>query len=334
MRFSANKKFTVRPTSSVLPFGDRQSDPFAAGRQLDVEYVLDGTIRRVGDRIRVTAQLLNVKDSSTAWSFPFDEKYTDVLALEDSISEKVAKSILPQFSGEDEFLVKKRGTNNPQAFEAFMKARFYWNQMTEESFAKALKFYEEAVALDSKYALAYAAIAEYYIHLGIQCIRPFAEVSPRAKEAAEKAVRYDPNLSEAHAALGFAVVNADYNWEASVRHYRDALEVNPICVPAHFWLGTYYMQTRQFEKGRREIETTLEIEPKSIFLWHNLAWVYFNCGRLDDSLDLHRQIKETNPAYAYVSLSYSWVLRHARKLTKPLPKRVAPSRSRPKIRCI
>ena len=97
MRFSNVQKFIVRPTSVVLPFGKGKIDPFAAGKQLDVEYILDGTIRRIGDRIRVTAQLLNVNESATAWSFPFDEKYTDVLALEDSISEKVAKSILPQF---------------------------------------------------------------------------------------------------------------------------------------------------------------------------------------------------------------------------------------------
>jgi eukaryotic-like serine/threonine-protein kinase len=310
MRFSNVQKFIVRPTSSVLAFGDGKIDPFEAGKQLAVEYLLDGTIRRVGDRIRVTAQLLNVGESSTAWSFPFDEKYTDVLALEDSISEKVAKSILPQFSGEDAYMLKKRGTNNPQAFEAFMKARFYWNQMTEDSFAKAIKFYEEAVALDPEYALAFAAIAEYYIHLGIQCLRPFAECSQQAKEAAEKAIKYDPSLAEAHAGLGFAVINADYDWQASIAHYRDALEINPSSVPARFWLGTYYTQTRQYDKGRGEIEKALEIEPKSVFLWHNLAWVYFNSGRFDDSLKLHQEIKETYPAYVYVSLSYSWALRH------------------------
>ncbi|HEY8563485.1 MAG TPA: protein kinase [Pyrinomonadaceae bacterium] len=310
MRISNFRKFHVRPTSVVLAFGDGKTDPFEVGKQLDVEYLLDGTIRRVGDRIRVTAQLLNVQDSSTAWSFPFDEKYTDVLALEDSISEKVAKSILPQFSGDEARILQKRGTNNAEAFEAFMKARFYWNRMTEESFARAIQYYEKAVALDPEYALAYASIAEYYIHIGIQCLRPFAECSLRAKEAAEKAVKYDPSLAEAHAALGFAAVNVNYDWEGSVKHYRDALAIDPDNVTAQFWLGIHYIQTRRYEDAIRQIEKAVEIEPRSVFGWHNLAWDYFNYKRFDDSLRLHQEIKETYPAYVYVSLSYSWALRH------------------------
>jgi eukaryotic-like serine/threonine-protein kinase len=318
MRFSNLRKFIVRPTSCILSFGDGRTDPFAAGRELDVEYLLDGTIRRVGDRIRVTAQLLNVGEAATAWSFPFDEKYTDVLALEDSISEKVARSILPQFSGEDVRFLSKRATNNPQAFEAFMKGRFHWNRMTEDSFAKAILFYEEAVALDPEYAPAFAAIAEYYIHLGIQCLMPFAECSRRAKEAAEKAVKLDPTLAEAHAALGFAAINADYDWQASVEHYRHALQINPNSVTARFWLGVYYQQTRHFDDSLAELEKVLEIEPKSIFVWHNLAWLYFNSRRFDDSLKLHQQISETNPAYVYVALSYSWVLRHLGKFDEAI----------------
>ncbi len=310
MRFSNVQKFIVRPTSAVLAFGDAKIDPIAAGKQLDVEYVVDGTIRRVGDRIRVTAQLLNVSESATAWSFPFDEKYTDVFALEDSISKKAAKSILPQFSGEDARSLSKRGTNNLKAYEAFMKGRFYWNSMTETGFAKAIEFYEKAVALDPEYALAYTSIAEYYIHLGIQCIKPFAECSQRAKEAAEKAVKYDPSLAEAHAALGFALMNADYNWQAGLENFQRAVQINPNSVLAHFWLETYYIQNRRYDEALAELEKALAIEPKLLFLWHNLAWVYFNCRRFDDSIKIHQQIGETYSNYAFANLSYSWVLRH------------------------
>jgi serine/threonine protein kinase/Tfp pilus assembly protein PilF len=308
MRFSNVQKFIVRPTSVVLAFGNAKIDPFEAGRQLDAEYVVDGTIRRVGDRIRVTAQLLNVSESATAWSFPFDEKYTDVLALEDSISEKVAKSILPQFSGEDAVLLSKRGTNDPNAFEAFMKGRFHWNSMTAEGFAKAIKFYEEAVALDPNYALAYVSIAEYYIHLGIQCLMPFAECSERAKEVAEKAVKSDPTLADAYVALGFAKMNADYDWQAGLENYERAVEINPNSVLAHFWLETYYIQNRRYAEALAELEKALAIEPKLLVLWHNLAWVYFNCGRFEDSIKIHQQIIETNAAYPFANLSYSWVL--------------------------
>ncbi|MBS1797056.1 MAG: protein kinase [Acidobacteria bacterium] len=313
MRFSNVNRFIVRPTSVVLPFGRAKIDPFAAGRELKVDYLLDGTIRRAGDRIRVTAQLINVGDSSTAWSFPFDEKATDALALEDSISEKVARSILPQISGADAELLRKRGTNDPAAFEAFLKGRFHWNQMTAESFAKAIRFYEEAVARDPGYALAYVSIAEYYIHLGIQCLMPFGEASGRAKEAAEKAVAADPTLADAYAALGFATMNAGYDWAAGIENFNRAIEINPDSVLARFWRETYHLQTCRYDEALAELEKALAIEPKLLFLWHNLAWVYFNCRRFADSEKIHRQILETNAVYPFADLSFSWLLAHVGK---------------------
>jgi eukaryotic-like serine/threonine-protein kinase len=309
MRFSSVQKFIVRPTSVVLPFGDGKIDPFAVGKQLDVEYILDGTIRRVGDRIRVTAQLLNVGESSTAWSFPFDEKYTDVLALEDSISEKVAKSILPQFSGEDAAVLKRRGTNNPKAFEAFMKARFYWNQMTAESLGKAARFYEEAIALDPNYALAYAMLAEIYIFFGIQCLMPFAECSEKARRAAEKALAINPNLAEAQVALGFAILNRDHDWETGLTYFRRAVETNPESTVGHFWMETYYLQMRQFDEALAEAKKVREIEPHAIIGWHLLAWIYFHSKQYDQSIAAHAQMLANPSPYSFGFMTYSWALR-------------------------
>jgi serine/threonine protein kinase/Tfp pilus assembly protein PilF len=309
MRFSNTRKFVVRPTSAVLAFGDGKIDPFAAGNELDVEYILDGTIRRVGERIRVTAQLLNVGESSTAWSFPFDEKYTDVLALEDSISEKVAKSILPQFSEGDARILSRRGTNNPQAFEAFMKARFYWNQMTAESLEKALRFYEEAIARDENYALAYAHLAEIYIFFGIQCVMPFAECSVKARAAAEKALAIDPNLVEAQVALGFAILNSEHDWETALNYFRGAVETNPDAPTGHFWLETYYLQTRQFDKALAEAKIVREIEPHAILGWHLLAWIHFHSKDYEKSVAAHAQMLANPSLYAFGYFTYSWALR-------------------------
>ena len=309
MRFSNMQKFTVRPTSVVLPFGDGKIDPFAVGKQLDVEYILDGTIRHVGERIRVTAQLLNVSQSSTAWSFPFDEKYTDVLALEDSISEKVAKSILPQFSGDDARLLKQRGTNNPEAFEAFMKARFYWNQMTAESFYKAAHFYEEAIRLDPNYALAYAFLAELYIFFGIQCLMPFAECSVKAKAAAEKALALNPNLAEAQVALGFAILNSEHDWETGLAYFQRAVETNPDSIVGHFWMETYYLQMRQFDEALAEALKMRELEPHAIIGWHILAWIYFHSKQYEKAIAAHAQMLANPSPYSFGYFTYSWALR-------------------------
>lgn len=309
MRFSNTRKFVVRPTSAVLAFGDGKIDPFAAGKELDVEYILDGTIRRVGDRLRVTAQLLNVGESSTAWSFPFDEKYTNVLALEDSISEKVAKSILPQFSGEDAQILSRRGTNDPQAFEAFMKARFYGNRMTAESFEKAVRFYEEAIALDPGYALAYAYLAEIYIFFGIQCLMPFAESSEKARAAAEKALAIDPHLIEAQVALGFAILNGEHDWETALDYFRGAVETNPDSPTGHFWMETYYLQTRRFDKALEEAKIVRELEPHSLLGWHLLAWIHFHSKEYEKSVAAHAQMLANPSLYAFGYFTYSWALR-------------------------
>ena len=196
-RLSAIRNFAVRPTSSVLRYG-ADADPLRAGRELGVMFVLDGRIRRAGDRIRVTIQLLNVRDETTAWAGQFDEQFTDVLSLEDTISSHVAEAIVPQLTVDERLRLAKRGTENPQAHEAYLRGRFYWNTFTEEGFAKAIVCYQQAIALDPQYALAHAGVAAYHNWLGVFSVMPFAKCAAAAYEAASTAVQIDPTLAEAH----------------------------------------------------------------------------------------------------------------------------------------
>ncbi len=138
--------------------------------------------------MRVTAQLLSVNEGVTRWAEQFDEESTDVLQIEDSISEKVAAALLPQLTGDEQRQLSKRGTDNSEAFEAYLRGRYYWNSYTEAGLAKALDCYKHAIELDPDYALAYTGIADYYNWLGVFGIKPFAECSAAAKEAASKAV--------------------------------------------------------------------------------------------------------------------------------------------------
>ncbi len=208
-RLSAIRNFAVRPTSSVLRYG-ADADPLRAGRELGVAFVLDGRIRRSGDRIRVTIQLLNVNDETTAWAGQFDEQFTDVLTLEDTISAHVAEAIVPQLTVDERLRLAKRGTDNPQAHEAYLRGRFYWNTFTEDGFARAIVCYQQAIALDPNYALAYAGVAAYHNWLGVFSVMPFAECAAAAYEAASMAVEIDPTLAEAHAALGQAILCRDF----------------------------------------------------------------------------------------------------------------------------
>jgi len=178
-RLSAVRNFAVRPTSSVLRYG-ADADPLRAGRELGVTFVLDGRIRRSAERIRVTVQLLNVRDETTAWAGQFDEQFTDVLNLEDTISSHVAEAIVPHLTVDERLRLAKRGTDNPQAHEAYLRGRFYWNTFTEDGFARAIVCYQQAIALDPNYALAHAGVAGYHNWLGVFSVMPFAECAARS----------------------------------------------------------------------------------------------------------------------------------------------------------
>ncbi len=308
-RFSNIRNFIVRPTSSVLPFAGEKTDPFAAGKNLAVEYIVEGNIRRVGERIRVSVQLLNVEDEATDWSFPFDEKYTDVLTIEDSISEQVAKSLLPQLSGADMRRLEKRGTDNAEAYEAFLRGRYYLNSMNEENLRKAVGFFEQAIALDADYALAYTSLAEMYIYFGIQCMMPFSESSRKAKMAAEKALAIDPMLAEAQASLGFTLLTSERDWETAAKYFRRALQINPDSRLAHFWMETYYLQMRRFDDALGAARKVLESEPNSMLGWHLLAWIYYHSGQFDKSVAAHAQMLVAPSLYAFGYFTYSWALR-------------------------
>ncbi|HEY0547029.1 MAG TPA: protein kinase [Pyrinomonadaceae bacterium] len=311
-RLSNVRRFIVRPTSSVLQYGER-ADPIRAAEELGVDYVLDGNIRRAGSTLRVTAQLLSASEGATRWAGRFDEKLTDVLQLEDLLSAQIAGALIPQLTGEEQERLAKRGTDDPQAYAAYLRGRYHWHSLTEEGFAKAIQSYYLAIEIDPNYALAYAGIADYYIFIGIYGIMPFAESSLAAKEAAQKALELDDTLAEAHAALAFALVSHDLKWEEAEEHYRRAIKLNPNSVTAHNWYSFRLLQTARFDEALAEINRALELDPITPVVRQSLAWCHYHSGRFDAAVAIHRKIIETEPRFAWGRLTYSWALSAAGK---------------------
>ena len=311
-RLSNVRRFVVRPTSSVLAYsGGDTGDPMAAGNELGVDYIIDGNIRRVGDTLRVAVQLLEVSENATRWAGRFDERFTDVLLLEDSISEQVAVALIPQLTGEEQQQLAKRGTQNAQAYEAYLRGRYHWHSLSEEGFVKAIRDYQRAITLDPDYALAYAGIADYYIFLGIFAVLPFAESSAAAKEAAQKAVELDDTLAEAYAALGFAIVCHDFDWRTAEEQHVRAIQLNPNSTTAHNWYTFHLLQRAQFDEAITEAKRAIELDPVSPLITLTLAWCYYHARRFDEALAIHRKLTESDPRFAYGRAIYSWVLRCA-----------------------
>ena len=308
-RLSGLRRFTVRPTGSILRYAEEGSDPFDAGRELGVGFVLAGRVTCVGERIRVTVQLLDVSARSAVWAGQFDEKLTDVLSLEDSLSARVAEALVPHLTGGERLRLAKRPTDSPEAFEAYLRGRYHWSTSSPEGFARAIECYRRAVELDPNFALAYTGIADYFNWLGVFCLMPFRESSAAAKEAAARAVELDDSLAEAYSALGFAVLCRDFDWAASLSHYRRALELNPNYALTHVWYSYRLLQEGHLEAGVAEARKGLELDPHSPLNHLSLAWAYYQARRYDEAVaELHRLITD-EPQYGMGYFVLCWLLR-------------------------
>jgi len=310
-RLSNVRRLVVRPTSSVLRYRGVAVDPLVAGRDLHVDYVVDGSLRRVGERLRVTAQLMNVAEGVTSWAEQFDEESKDVLQIEDSISERVTTALLPQLTGDERVQLSKRGTENPEAFESYLRGRYHWNTYTESGLARAIECYNHAIKLDPNYALAYSGIADYYNWLGVFGVKPFSECSAAAKEAAQKAVDLDPSAAEAYSALGFATVTHDFDWSVAEADHRRAIEINPNYATGHHWYSFHLQMTGRFDDALREVLRARELDPLSPSVVQALAWCYYQARRFDDSIETYENMLEVAPDFAYGLVTYAWTLRGA-----------------------
>lgn len=197
-KLSNGTKIIVRPISSVRRYGRVEQDPLAAGRELVVDAVLDGTIQRWGDRVRVTARLVRVSDNRTLWAGQFDRGFGDIFDVQDSISERAAAELVPILTGEEKELLARRYTADTEAYELYLKGRFFWYKRTPQATAKAAEYFQRALERDPRYALAYAGIADCYRTLPIMSDVPSQESFPKAKQAALRALEIDNNLAEAH----------------------------------------------------------------------------------------------------------------------------------------
>lgn len=252
----------VRPTGAVLRCCDG-NDPFAIGKELGVDYLLNGRVQLAGEQMRVTVQLTSLRDKAVLWGAQFNEKLTDILMVQDSIAAQVAEAVVPRLTGEDRARLAKRGTEDLQAYEAYLRGRYYWHSYTMESLAKALLHFNEAISIDPSYAAPYAGIAEYYNRLATFGLIPSGECFAAAKDAALKAVRLDESLAEAWGALAFATLGADWDRNESMRLINRALELNPSSPQVLEWYAHILGTSGRLAEANGVIERTLKLDPSS-----------------------------------------------------------------------
>ena len=279
------QQLIVRPIGAVQKSVERHAqDPLAAGRELRVEAVLDGAVQREADNLRVTVRLLRVGDGAGLWSGKFDEKFTDVFGVQDSISQQVARALVWNLSGQDRELLTKRHTDNVEAYRLYLKGRYFWNKRTPAGLQQSLAYFRQAIDLDPTYALAYSGMADCYAVLGWYSNHSFDETFPKAKAFAEKALEIDSGLAEPHATLALALHSYYGDWARAESEYKRALELNPNYATAHHWYGWYLIEVGRRDESVQEMKRALELDPVSLQINGDLGAALIDSYRPDEAI--------------------------------------------------
>ena len=294
------RQFNVRPTRAVARYTDRNQDLVAAGRELRVDAVLAGTFQRDGDRVRVTVQLIDVRDGKSLWAEKFDERWTDIFGLQDRVSEQVAEALALRLSAEEVAQLRKRYTDNAEAYQLYQRGRFHWNKRTSESLRRAIEYFEQAIEKDPNFALAHAAMAESYVLLPWYGGTAPSEDFNNARAAAVRALAIDDKLAEAHTALAYIAERYDWDWATAEREYRRALQLRSNYPTAHQWYAELLVQVGRLDEATEEMKKALDLDPVSLIITTEMANVYFHSRRYDQAIELARRALEIDPEFTQV----------------------------------
>jgi len=300
-RLSNTGQLVVRQTGAVLKYTGTQ-DPLAAGREQGVDAVLDGKIQRDGERVRVTVQLVRVSDGVPLWADGFDEKFTNIFAVQDAISERVAQGMMLKLTGEEKKRLTKRYTENSEAYQTYLKGRFFWSKRTVDGLQKGAEHFQRAIEIDPSYALAYAGLADSYTLLGVYIALPPKDAFPKAKNAVEKALEIDDTLAEAHASLGAIKLFYEWDWPGAEQEFKRASALNPSYAYSHQWNGLNLAALGRLDEAMAEMKRAQELEPLSLIINTNVGWIQYYAHQYDQAIAQHQKSVEMDPNFARVHL--------------------------------
>ncbi|MBA4123811.1 MAG: winged helix-turn-helix domain-containing protein [Acidobacteria bacterium] len=301
-----NREIIVRPLSSVRKFGNLEQDANSAGRELGVDAILDGSIQRWGDKIRVNIRLVKVFDGTLLWTGTFDEKFTDIFVVQDVISNRVAAALALRLGGDEKMRLTKRYTENVEAYQLYLRGRFHIFKLTPPEMNKGISYFQQAIAIDPNYALAYAGIADAYRSLALGGEMLPTEFLPKSKAAAQKAIEIDETLSEAHTALGMTIFWYDWDWNEAENQFRRALELNPNSAEAHLFYAHLLSNTGRHAEALFEIKLARELDPLFPFANALEGLFLIHAGQTDEALARVQKTVELEPNFWMPYLFASW----------------------------
>jgi tetratricopeptide (TPR) repeat protein len=292
-------------------------------KQLDVTNILEGTVQKSGDQVRVNVQLINAMNDAHLWADIYDRKVTDIFAAESEIAKTIADTLQAKLTGSEMAAMAKAPTANSEAYEVYMKGRYFWNKRTGADLHKAIDYFNQAISKDPHYALAYVGLADAYVLLSIYGAAAPKDSVPQAKAAVKRALELDGNLAEVHASAGILSDN-DFQFEHAITEFERAIQLSPNYATAHHWFGDGpLMALGRFDRALVEGKRAVELDPLSLINNADLGWVFINARRYDDAIAQLRKTIEIDPRF-YLARYY---LAEALQLKGQLPEAIAEYRA-------
>ncbi|HYC91052.1 MAG TPA: protein kinase [Thermoanaerobaculia bacterium] len=297
----------VMSRTSVFHYKGKPANPVSVGKELRVSAVVIGRIETVGDKLVVSAELVDTRDNALIWGNRYQTARSDLFSVQDSLASEIAHMLRLQLGGREQQLLTKRHTADPRAYELYLKGRFQWNKRDAEGLYNAIELFNQAIEIDPQYALAYAGIADCYNLLDIWANLPTSATFPRAKAAAQKALSIDDQLAEAHTSLAYAIHTYEWDWKAAEREYRRAIELNPNYATARQWYAEFLTAVGRFDEAEQQGKKALEIDPMSPIINAVVAWNFTMARRYDTAIQQGTRTTQLfpdfMPGHAYLGLA-------------------------------
>lgn len=280
----------VKARSSVFRYKGKETDAQTVGKELNVQAILNGRVVQRGNDLDLYVELVDAQTENVLWKENYNKPMANLISLQSEIARDVSQKLKTKLSGADEQKLAKKYTENAEAFQLYLRGRFYWNKRTPQDLQKAIEYFKQAIAVDPNYALGYAGLADAYAQRSNYRAAPPREAMPKAKDAALKALSLDNNLAEAHSALGLVMQIYDYNFAGAEREQRRAIELNPNYATAHHFYGIQVSYLGRHEESLAHLERALEIDPFSLTITRAFGERLIFARRYDDAIT---QLKKT-----------------------------------------
>jgi TolB-like protein/Flp pilus assembly protein TadD/predicted Ser/Thr protein kinase len=299
----------VMSRDSAFMFKGKETDAQTVGQKLGVRAVLKGRVMQHGDDLQISAELVDARDNSHIWGQQYSRRPADIFALQTDLAKEMTSMLRMRLTGDDEKRMAKSYTANPEAYQDYLRGRYWWNKTSKEGFDRAIEYYQQALAKDPNYALAYAGLADCYSFLSILSVVPPKEAYPKAKEAALRALEIDDTLAEAHSSLAYIEAVNDWDWSGAEREFKRAIELNPNYAGSHQGYGIALALTGRLSEAMAEEKRALQLDPLSVLSNGSVALTLYEARQYDQAIEQERKTLDLDANYliARIGLGLAYV---------------------------